>query len=286
MNAEIYPRYGPWLRGFTERHLDASIAYRTPGEIASAYCAYERSIERRSVDRCGTSTVAEVSRPHPRVEIGPMRAEETVAVARMHYDFFAQGERNGHSIAKLGPDFLAGVFYRLNLDNPFFFVDVARVDGVVAGFSAYASDGRAAFRHVLRRHAGALAAAAARLALTRPRALVAHVLGNIGLINDDVPPPIKDVKGWWLLLGVLPEYRTREFHARSGLRLADELWSYMEATLRAHGCDAVWAAPFEHNGPINRLFVGHGAELVARARVQGMPSNYYVQRIGVPGRGA
>ena len=65
-------------------------------------------------------------------------------------------------------------------------------------------------------------------------------------------------------------------------RLADELWSYMEATLRAHSCDAVWAAPFQHNEPINRLFVNHGAELVAQARVQGMPSNYYVKPITMP----
>ena len=283
MNEAIYPRYGAWLRAFVERELDASTGCMTPGEIARGYREYERCVERWSRDSTSQDRiVVGESRRAPAVELGPMRPSEAGAVARMHHGFFAAGERNGHSIAKLGPEFLEQVFYRLNLDNPFFFVDVARVDGEVVAFSAYASDRRAAFRHVVRQHAGALVLAALRLAVRRPVALVSHVAGNFGLLSDDVPPRIREVRGWWLLLAVLADYRTREFRERTGHRLADELWSYMEATLRAHSCDAVWAAPFQHNEPINRLFVNHGAELVAQARVQGMPSNYYVKPITMP----
>src|SRR5262245_57327993 len=92
-----------------------------------------------------------------RFEVGSMRADEAPLVAQMHFDFFGVGEMHRHSIANFGPAFLERLFYRLNLDNPYFFVDVARYNGKVIAFSAYTSDRQRVFRYMLRKHFFAIA---------------------------------------------------------------------------------------------------------------------------------
>ncbi|MEQ1690826.1 MAG: hypothetical protein ABMA00_06040 [Gemmatimonas sp.] len=50
MNADIYPRWGPWLSRFAERQLDAQIAFRTPTEILNEYRSVESVLDSISVD--------------------------------------------------------------------------------------------------------------------------------------------------------------------------------------------------------------------------------------------
>jgi FemAB-related protein (PEP-CTERM system-associated) len=53
MNAEIFPRYGPWLARFAAQHLDSSLSFATPQELARAYRAYEQQL--LSVSRACTA---------------------------------------------------------------------------------------------------------------------------------------------------------------------------------------------------------------------------------------
>src|SRR5688572_11344157 len=92
----------------------------------------------------------------PEVEIGPLRQEEIGAVSELHYSFFG-GPDHAHSLARMGPDFLADVFYGPSFDNPDFHVDVARADGHLVGFSVYVSDATSVFRRTLLRHPFAIA---------------------------------------------------------------------------------------------------------------------------------
>jgi hypothetical protein len=50
MNADFYPRYGPWLSTFVERHLDASVRGMTPIEIHDAFLAREAMLDGLSTD--------------------------------------------------------------------------------------------------------------------------------------------------------------------------------------------------------------------------------------------
>lgn len=50
MNADFYPRYGPWLTRFAEAHFDASLRGMTPREIHDAYLERERRLDAASVD--------------------------------------------------------------------------------------------------------------------------------------------------------------------------------------------------------------------------------------------
>ena len=50
MNSDFFPRYGPWLVDFVGKHLDSSVTFRTPRDIAHEYLAYESTLENASRD--------------------------------------------------------------------------------------------------------------------------------------------------------------------------------------------------------------------------------------------
>src|SRR5688572_22474258 len=54
-------------------------------------------------------------------EIRAIRLDDVQVAAAMHFEFFGGPEVTRSSMLKLGPKFLETVFYRLNLDNPYFF---------------------------------------------------------------------------------------------------------------------------------------------------------------------
>jgi hypothetical protein len=277
MNADFYPRYGPWLRDFLHHH-SGPVSLVTPAELARQYTAYEGELEAASADRATFEEQHAVEvPPEADFEISPLRPDEVPAVARMHFQFFGMGEMHGSSLANLGLDFLEKVFYGLNLDNPYFFADVARYRGEMIGFSVYSSDWQRLSRHTIVKHFGSLSFNLARVALCHPLKFSTHVLGNLRFITESIPKPIRDIRGWYMLLGVKGEFRSREFRQRTGIWVNGKLWDQMVRTLRNQGCDALWAAPGAHNGPINQFFIKQGAELVAQAKVQGLLSNFYRQ---------
>jgi len=210
----------------------------------------------------------------PEFEVRPMRPEDVGAVARMHRGFIENGEFRGYSIANLGLDFLEKVFYRLNMDNPHFFADVALFRGEVIGFIVYASD-RRVFRETLRRHSVAIAFATAKMVLRHPVKFTRHIWGNLGLLTDALPAEVKEAHGWGFLMGVKPEYRRIRLELGKGVWPAGELWKNMERTLRAKGCDQVWTVAGDHNSKMLLLHRLQGMEPVAEGRVQGLPSTYF-----------
>jgi hypothetical protein len=50
MNADFYPRYGPWLTAFVERHLETGVRGMTPREIHDAFLARETALDAMSTD--------------------------------------------------------------------------------------------------------------------------------------------------------------------------------------------------------------------------------------------
>lgn len=59
MNAEFYPRYGPWFTRFAAEHFDDALRGMTPREIHDAFLARERALAEASVD--ATRTLAPVA---------------------------------------------------------------------------------------------------------------------------------------------------------------------------------------------------------------------------------
>ncbi len=209
------------------------------------------------------------------VEIGPLRRDECAQVAALHEDFFGLGRGDGHSIAMLGRRFLENAFYRLNFDNPVFFVDVARYRGEVIGFAVYCSNHRAVFQHGFRRHPVRLAYEILHSAIRHPIRTFQKLAGNLAFIFESLPSETKEIRAWFLLLGVKAEYRSRKFQESSGVWIARSLEDHLQGVLRDQGCDIYWCAIGLENGASNGFFERIGAEAFTEASVQGVPSRFY-----------
>jgi hypothetical protein len=273
MNADFYPRYGPWLRAFADRRFDDSMAFPTPGDVVRGYIEYERAIDAGSSDR--TLVPAASTAPRERVTFGPLRPGELRALADLHVEFFGSEARHGTSAGTLGAGFLEQFFYGLNLDNPYLFVDVARFQGRVVGFSACASDWTEVSRWLVRYRFRAACAALIGFACRRPLAVARYILGNLQFTGQGGPSFSRDVPGMFMLIGVRPECRSRAFKEQTGISLADELFERVERTLSTQGCREFWVILGAENAPVNRLFLKHGAVLVGQGWAQSVWSNYY-----------
>ena len=204
----------------------------------------------------------------PEVSIGPLERDEIGAVAELHHHFFG-GPEHAHSLARMGPSFLADVFYGPSFDNPDFYVDVARVGKRLVGFSVYVSDAARVYRRTLLRHPFDIAFGVLRHAVRHPIDVARHVFHNAAFVSGRLPPEVADVRGHYLLLAVLPEYR--------GKTITVEFWTRMERALQAAGCTAFWASPGVSNPQINRVFNSFGARQVATGIVQGIECVYYMK---------
>ena len=280
MNADFYPRYGPWLQQFIEKHLDSSVVYSTPQEIVAQYTAYVNALEVMSSDRTDVTNATCISSRHaePTLKIEPLREYQIPAVARLHFDTFGEGELHGHSIAKFGCEFLEEVFYRLNLDNPDFFCDVASYGDKVIGFSVYSTQRTQVFRRMLRHHFPGLVLAGVQILRRNPAKLV-PVLTNIRYLGGEELPWLRSVPGWWLVTSVLPEYRTKDFEQKVGTRVAASMFDRMELTMQQHGCREWYGVVHPENPPINVFLQRRGARLMGVAQAQGMSMNYYLKTI-------
>jgi hypothetical protein len=74
MNAEFFPRYGPWLTKFVERESASDLQFTRPIDIANAYLEYEARLRSVSSDACtdGPSsggTVVQPRRRPPRIAV-------------------------------------------------------------------------------------------------------------------------------------------------------------------------------------------------------------------------
>jgi hypothetical protein len=211
------------------------------------------------------------------IEIGSLRPEEARSVAELHGSFF-RGKEHGYSIANLGDHFLEHAFYRLNLDNPHFHCDVARHEGRVVAFSVYTTNRARLFRYTVRRTFVPLIVQLARLTLTQPRAVLS-LLSNLRYVRGESVPETDRESGWWLLLGVLPEYRGASFVERTGIAVAADMAQRMEETMRAHGCRTWYAAPHPWNKAINRFLQSLGGQAVGSDTAQGLKVLYYVKHL-------
>jgi len=276
MNADFYPRYGPWLRQFAERDLGGELAMRTPGELMTEYLAVERALEAVSTDEATTPAPAIAAAP-PGLEIAPVTAADARAVAELHQSLFGDPDFNGHSVATLGLPFLEQAFYRQNIDNPGLHALVAKAEGRVVGFFVFATRRQGVFSHLVRRHPVGLAVAVARSVLGRPAALAGFV-ANLRYLGGEALPFLADVPAWCVVIGVHPDARSRRFEARVGARVAVALFDAAEEHLRQAGCAAWYVAVRPDNAAVQALLLRRGATVAGTAIAQGLEMHYYVKR--------
>lgn len=297
INEAVWPGWLQQFRSIWSYMAGSDVWRATPVEVARHWIARHEQLQAASTGleiRASASPIRSASRvngtpqpgsePAPRpghtadlpFEVRRMRPEEVSEVARLHAGFFSQGEQWGDTIAKLGPEFLEDGFYRPNLDNPWFFVDVARYGGEIVGFCVYVSDRQKAFRHALRRHPGLQLLALGRTGLRRPGAVLRRIGRNLRFLWERQPAVTGQIRAFGFLLGVLPKFRDRSFEAQTGIHIASELWKLHVATLCDAGCSKFWGTAGEHNKPMNSFMQRMGGRLAGKFKVHGVPSNIYI----------
>ena len=207
------------------------------------------------------------------------RAEDCAQLGRMHHALLGDPVRNGQSLATIGPEFMADAFYRLSLDNPHFHCDVARVDGRIAGFHVFTSEAESLTGFLVRHHPVGLVAAALRSVVRRPPSLLA-LLRNLRYLGGETLPFLAGVKGWWIVAGIPPEFRTKEFEARIGGSIAHMMMARMEETFRTLGVDRWYVVVPPDNIPSTIFVQRCGARHQGTAFAQGKEMRYYVKQMG------
>jgi hypothetical protein len=274
MNTDFFPRYGRWLTYFAEREFGNDVHCLTGLELATAYRERERVLRSATSDETLGERLAVQTE---RVELSPLRAADVGAVAALHSELFGDAYFLGHSIATLGADFLARGFYALNLDNPHFGCDVARIDGRVIGFIAYTVKKEAVFAHLLRAHAVRLGVATLGALVRHPK-LLGALWSNARYFGGERLTFLDDVPGWGIVVGVHPDARSRHFERRTGTRVGNALLDRMEERMRSAGCAAWYVAVRPDNPAINVLIERRGAREAGRQRAQGLMMRYLVKR--------
>lgn len=209
------------------------------------------------------------------------RDVDCAELGRLHFDLLGDPVRNGYSLATVGPEFMAEAFYRLSLDNPNFHCDVARVDGTIAGFHVYTSEASSLTSFLVRRHPSGLVLAAVRSVLRRPRAVIA-ILRNLRYLGGEQLPFLLGVRGWWIVAGISPEFRTKAFEATIGGSIAHMMMARMEVTFRDQGVDRWYVVVPPDNVPSTIFVQRCGAQHQGTAVAQGKEMRYYIKRMVSP----
>ncbi len=207
------------------------------------------------------------------------RVAEGDELGRLHCELLGDPQRNGYSLATIGPAFMADAFYRLSLDNPDFHCDVARLDGKIIGFHVFTSRADSVSSFLVRAHPVRLALAALRSVVARPRSLVA-ILRNVRYLGGEQLPFLRGVDGWWIVAGVPKEFRSREFEATVGGSIAHMMLARMEAKFAEDGVSSWYVVVPPDNVPSTIFVQRCGARHAGTAAAQGKEMRYYVKRLG------
>ncbi len=209
-------------------------------------------------------------------EIRAIRPNEVHAAASMHFEFLGGPEVARCSFLKLGFKFLEA-FYRLNLDNPYFFALGAFMRGELIGLLVFTTDRRKMFKYLLQRHCGNLLFHFLVAFLRRPIPSGRYLIAKL---RDDVPSDMRRVPAVLLLMLVRPEARTKSFVGGTGLRIGKALIEATEAVLREKGCRECWMETTVDNGQAYNLARGFGGKCVGEAVRQGVLLRFIVVPVG------
>jgi ribosomal protein S18 acetylase RimI-like enzyme len=127
------------------------------------------------------------------------------------------------ALTKLGEDFMKGFYFGALVEDGIIRCDLYYYQGRPAGFIAYTEQGWGFVSVSVRRHWFRLGMLLGWSVLRNPARL--KTIGEVLLLmrkrGDEPPPPYR---AEFLVFGVLPEFRSREFIQQTGRRISAELF--------------------------------------------------------------
>ena len=225
--------------------------------------------------RISISSEAKATQPL-QFEIRAIRPNEVHAAVSMHFEFFGGPEVARCSFLKLGFKFLEA-YYRLNLDNPYFFALGAFMRGEIIGLLVFTSDRRKMLKYLLKKHGGNLLFHLFAAFLRRPISSGRYLIAKL---RDDVPPERQRVPAVLLLMLVRPEARTKSFVGGTGIWVGKALIEATRAVLRQKGCRECWMETTVDNAQACNLAREFGGKCVGEAARQGVLLRFIVVPVG------
>lgn len=171
---------------------------------------------------------------------------------------FLHGELLAHSpVALLGPDFMARFYYRVLPRLGLICGLVAYVGDKPAGFIVATHDSSGFMQTALRRQFLRVAGVLAWSVVRNPSRIVA-IWEAVQIMRGLPPPTPGQPNGEMLSFGVLPEYRSREFMARTRLKISQDLLKGALEQLRQRGVDRCRVIVDADNLEARLFYLGNG----------------------------
>jgi ribosomal protein S18 acetylase RimI-like enzyme len=173
-------------------------------------------------------------------------------IAELHAELLAHSP-----VALLGPDFMERFYYAVLPELDLIFGSVAYVDRRPAGFIVATGDSAGFMQAAIRRAFGRLAWTMASSLLRHPSRLGAAREARAimrGVKSVEAPRPVGEL----LSFAVRPAFRERQFVARTGLRISQDLLRSAMQALRARGVTVSRAIVDADNLEARLFYLGNG----------------------------
>ncbi len=168
------------------------------------------------------------------------------------------GELLAHSpVALLGPDFLRHFYYRTLPRMGLIFGQVAFVNDRPAGFIVATHDSTGFMRTAIRTHFLRIGLVLGVSVLRNPRRIAA-IWEGLQIMRGLPSPAPGQAQGEILSMGVLPEFRSREFCVRSRLRIGQDLLAAVLDQIGARGIGEVRVIVDADNLEARLFYSGQG----------------------------
>lgn len=161
--------------------------------------------------------------------LDPRDARAVDAVSALHERLLG-----GSPVVQLGPQFMRRFYYRKLVQDGLIRCELCYVNEKPAGFIAYTRRATDFLGQGIRRHWLYLSFLMLSIILRSPRHLQV-ILRTLGMMQKRSAIPGKQYDAEALSLGVLPEFRSREFVQGTGRRLSAELFDRARAYFREKG---------------------------------------------------
>jgi len=183
---------------------------------------------------------------------GEASADLSAELAGLH------GELLAHSpVALLGHEFLQRYYYRTLPRLGLIFGQVAFVNHRPAGFIVATHDSAGFMRAAIRRHFLRIGWVLSVSVLRDPRRIAA-IWEGLQIMRGLPAPEPGQAQGEILSMGVLPEFRSREFCARTRLRIGQDLLAAVLEQVAARGVGGVRAIVDADNLEARLFYSGQG----------------------------
>ena len=184
-----------------------------------------------------------------------------------------------HEISNIGICFREKIFYPALVQNPDSFVWIYLHDGKTAGYIAGTKNARKLYHNIICFKPFLLALLVLKNICRRPCVLIEYLRIRGQLKHSHFK---SDGRAEILSLGVLPEFRGKQFKAKYGVHIAQVLFQKATAVFRERGVDRFIVMTAQSNEAANHFYRNQGCQLIRTQKFFHTPCNVFAGDLTSP----